>query len=318
MDELAERVRMELRSLRKGYGATAAVLDGRRLPQLWELATGASGVGGTEARGLVAEISGCAATLADDLRIAIMAALGLSTETRHMSRLTDRVYWLGGHLGRSYRAALRRVDLAERLLAAEIAQELHRRRGRAVGTSHGWHLDELRTVLRLDTPAPEAHEHRRIVATRDNLREVMIWLDVPHAFDMSRPRLQAELIYGGQLIRREQPYRGRYQFVVRLPVPLRTGDTHEYGLLLRVPDGELMRPHYVLTPECACSLFNLRVRFPADRAPRWVRRVEGEPVRVFDAAECRDDLLVPDEAGEVSVQFRDPTLYLGYGVQWKW
>jgi hypothetical protein len=235
-----------------------------------------------------------------------------------MPLFKDRMSWLSAQLRCSYRVALRRVDLAERLLAEEITRELLRRRGRTANAPCGWYLEEFRTVLRLETPSPEAHEHRRVVASADDLREVMASLDVPRDADQPRTDLAAEILYGGQLVRRERPTDSRFQYMVQLPKPLRTGEAHEYGLLLRVPSHESMRPHYVFTPELRCDRFELRVRFPAGRRPRWVRRVEGETVRTFDAARHGNDLLLLDGAGELHVQFRNLTMYLGYGVQWAW
>lgn len=318
MSDLTDAVRAEIQSLRKGRGLPAAALDERRVPRLWELATGQSGSCTPDRQCLVTEINACAAELADDLRTAILASLGTATQTRNMPRLTDRIEWLASQLGRSYRVALRRVDLAEELLAEEVARELRRRRGQAANVPNGWYLEEFRTLLRLDTPTPEAHERRRIVAARDDLREVMAWLDVPRESDQRRPSLEAEVTYGGRLVRREQPSDSRFQFIVRLPSPLLAGDAHEYGLVLRIPKGQPMKPHYVFTPEHPCQAFELQVRFAQDSFPRWVRRVEGETVRMFDYPRPADDLLVPDGAGEVQVRFRNPTLYLGYGIQWGW
>ncbi|HET8658088.1 MAG TPA: hypothetical protein VFM55_03720 [Micromonosporaceae bacterium] len=319
MAGLAERVAAEIRLLRKGRGINAPDIEARLGPHLRELVAGATGPDdGDCRRSLATEINSCTAGLPEDLRTAITASLGLSAETRQIPKLRDRITWLSAQLGRGYRTALRRVDVAERLLAEEIAHELRRRRGQAAGTPQGWYLDELRTVLRLDTPTPEAHEHRRIVATCDDLREVMAWLDVPRDPGCSGPALNADVLYGGRLIRREQPLRGRFQFMIQLPAPLRTGESHEYGMILRIAEGEPMQPHYVFTPECQCNLFSLRVRFPPDRTPHWVWRVAGETVRMFEAARPGRDLLALDEAGEVQVRFPNPTMYLGYGIQWAW
>ena len=129
--------------------------------------------------------------------------------------------------------------------------------------------------------------------------------------------MQAEILYGGRLVRKEQPARNRFHLVVQLPIPLQPGQEHEYGLVLRMPQDMLLHPHYLLTPECQCNKFDLRVRFDADRLPAWVRRVDGETVRTFDNAQPVGDLLVPDAAGEVREEFRDLTMYLGYGIQWQ-
>jgi hypothetical protein len=315
---LTELIAAEVRSLRKGRGLQASDLDSRLGPYLRELATGASELDATARREvLAAEINGCAAQLADDLRIAVMASLGLSAETKQMAHFRKRVEWLADHLSRDYRTALRRIDVGERLLAEEIVRELRRRRGRTASTPVGWYLEEFRTLLRLDTSIPESHEDRRIVATRADVTKVMAWLDVPQTPGQPHPALMAEMRYGGRLVRQEQPSSNRFQFVIELPKPLQPGDTHEYGLILRVPTREQMRPHYIFTPECQCNTFDLRVRFDLNNPPNWVRRVEGETVRIFDATEPSQDSIIPDAAGEVHLRFHNPAMYLGYGVQWR-
>lgn len=312
-----ERILAEVRSLRKGRGIHAGDLEERLGPLLAELAAGArNSKPPLHRHPLIGEITNFSVSLAADLRVAMSASLGLSAETRQMPYFKDRVSWLASHLGYEYRTALRRIDTAERLLSEEIARELTRRRGRVPAAPDGWHLDELRTLVRLDTTTFEAHEHRRIIATRPDLTEVMAWHDMPRNPGESPTGLGGEVLYGGSLQRREQPSSTRIQFVVQLPKPLQPGDQHEYGLLLRVPPGESMKPRYIFSPECQCNLFDLRVRFGSGVRPAWIRRVEGETVRVLDTAEPADDLADLDEAGEIHVRFHNPTMYLCYGVQW--
>lgn len=314
---LAELLVEEIRSIRKGRGVWAGNFDQRLGPQLRELVADRIG-DDTDSRrqALVAAIRGASARLPDDLRIAIEASLALSAETLRIAQFKDRVSWLAGKIERLDRTALRRIEQAERLLAEELAGELRRRRGSTATAPQGWYLDELRTVLRMDTATPESHEHRRVIATRDSLRDVMAWLDLPSGDDRPRPTLEAEVLYGGRLIRCEDPYKGRFQFVLRLPRDLQAGDVHEYGLILRVTAGQPMRPHYIFTPECRCESFSLRIRFDLNRPPRWVRRVAGETVRMFDNVGAQKELITLDDAGELSLRFLQPTLYLGYGAQW--
>ena len=314
---LAELLVAELRSIRKGRGVWAGNFDQRLGPALRELAADrASEDTDSRRHAFVAVMRGASARLPADLRTAMEASLALSAETVRMAQFKDRVSWLASKIDRLDRTALRRIEQAERLLAEELASELRRRRGSTATAPQGWYLEELRTVLRMDTAAPESHEHRRVIATRDGLRDVMAWLDLPSSEDQPRPTLAVEVLYGGRLVRREEPSRGRFQLVLRLPRDLQAGDAHEFGLILRVPAGQPMRPHYIFTPECRCELFSLRIRFDLSRPPRWVRRVAGETVRMFDNAGAHKDLITLDDAGELSLQFVRPTLYLGYGAQW--
>jgi len=313
---MTETISAELRSLRKGRGMSSANLDRRLGPHLRELAA-ESGGAGVRRHALVTEISNLALRLPEDLQHAITASLGLAGQSRNVMLFDDRMSWLALQLHCSTRTALRRVHEAEKLLAEEIANELVHRRGRNPTAPNGWYLDELRTVLRLDADIPQAIEHRRIIATRSGLVEVMAWMNVPGTPDHPRPTVTGEILYGGRLLRREQPSQNRFHFVVQLPQALQIGQQHEYGLLLQVPEGHVLRPHYVFTPECECRLFHLRVRFDLRQPPRWVRRVEGETIRLLDTGQSQHDRLIPDQVGEVQVQFLRPVMYLSYGVQWQ-
>lgn len=315
---LTDLIAAEIRLLRKGRGIQTADLDRRLGPYLRELSSVPHEADIAARREvLVAELTACAQQLTPDLRAAIDASLGLSARTSQVSKFTDRAHDLATSLDRDYRTALRRIDSAEQLLAEEVARELRRRRGRTATTPVGWYLDEFSVLLRLDTPAPESYEQRRIVATRADLTEVVAWFDVPRTPGAPPPELEGEVTQGGRLVRRAHPSGDKFQFVVALPVPLQPSESHTYGLRLRMSALEDMSPHYIFTPECRCNAFDLRVRFDMSRPPEWVRRVEAETVRTFDSAQSAEDLLTPDAAGEVHVRFHHPTMYLGYGIQWK-
>src|SRR6185369_13994389 len=75
----------ELRSLRKGRGAQAPDLVDRLGPRLHELAA-AGGDRVATRPALVAELTSRAANLPDDLRWALLASLGLTVDTRQMTR----------------------------------------------------------------------------------------------------------------------------------------------------------------------------------------------------------------------------------------
>ena len=313
-----EHIAAELQALRKGRGVHAPDLRARLGPYLWELSSGPfEDDDATRRQALIAELNACAGQLAPDLRAAITSSLALSDDTSRMRNFSERVQSLATELDRDQRTALRRIDAAQMLVAERIAHELRRRRSRTITTPAGWYLEEFRTVLRLDTPVPESHETRRIVATRPNLDEVMAWLDTPAVPGAVTPDVAGEVTYGGRLLRREHRSGGQFQFVVKLPQPLQPDETHEYGLLLRISGHEQMTPHCIFTPECRCDVYDLRVRFHPDRMPGWVRPVEAETVRTFQIAEPGENLLTPDGAGEVHVRFRHPTMYLGYGIQWQ-
>jgi hypothetical protein len=307
----------EIRALRKGRGMAASDLDARLGPRLRELTGGVSdGDTAQMRRALAGELIMHAERLPGELRTAIMAALALAAPTRAMPFFGDRVSWLAEQLSRDTRTALRRVDDAERLLAEEIATELRRRRGQPAAVADGWYVEVFSAVMLLDGEAPEAFERRRIVATRPGVNEITVSLDVPRDDGQQRMRLDATVISGGELVRADEPSRSRTQWLIRLPAPLQPGQAHEYEIRVRVPSRERMRPYYIFTPERRCDSFDLRVRFDRRRLPGWVRRVDGEPVRVFEEIRPAGDVVAVDGTGEAYASFASPVMHLGYGLQW--
>lgn len=313
-EQLAKRVADEIGVLHKGRGLQSGDLDSRLGPLLLELAS----TGDTAARrqALVAEINRCAAQLPDDYRVAVEASLALSAIAIEEPHFTRRASWLAEKIDRDVRTAQRRIREAEWRLAELIATELRRRRSRTPVAPEGWYVAELRAVLRLDGEIVESEEDRRIVSSRENLTEVMAWLDLPGDTGQPGADLQAGIRYGGRLLRKEQPSRNRFNLMVQLPRPLQPGEEHEFGLILRMPRQMLKLPHYLVTPECQFNKADLTVRFDPGRLPDWVRRVDGETVRTFENPHPIGDLLAPDAAGEVHQEFRDLAQYLGYGIQW--
>jgi hypothetical protein len=311
---LVELIEAELHTLHRGRGIQAGDLAKRIGNHLTELADAEPA---SLREGLTVQLNSCAAQLPSDMRLAVTASLALSGQTKEMQHLDERVLWLSEQLGREFRTGKRRVKDAERLLAEQIAGELQRRRGKIPAAPQGWYIAENRSLLRLDTQFPESHQYRRIVSTTADLREVMAWVDVPRANGQSGPVLSAEVLHGGRLVRREQPFGNRFQFVVQLPVPLQPGQEHEYALISRVDGGGPMSSHYLWTPECRCDELDLKVRFHPDRLPKWIRCIAGETVRMYEEPRMTGDLLEPDAAGEVHAHFRDLVMYLGYGIQWE-
>ncbi|HSZ38698.1 MAG TPA: hypothetical protein VK817_01940 [Trebonia sp.] len=320
-DSGTARTKAELRGLRKGRGLGASDLGQRVGPLLREFAGTAAGADqGEVRRALSGALVMGAGTLPEELRTAVLASLGLLPEVRFMAHFGDRVAWLAAWLGRDVRTAQRRIDDAEQLLAEAIAALVAERRrlpGGPAGPDDGWYLAEFAAVLRMDGAAPEAAERRRIVATRPDLAEVTVALDVPRYPGQGRMSVAATVAYGGALERREEPSRSRTHFVIRLPGRLQPGDSHEFEIRLRVPPGERMRPHYVFTPERRCDVVDLRVRFDPRRTPAWIRRVDGETVRMLDDSTADAGDVAIDASGEARVRFTAPAMYLGYGLQWQ-
>ena len=202
-EKLAERVAKEIRQLHKGRGLQAGDLDSRLGPLLGELAGTADAAARRQA--LITEINRCAGQLLEDYRLAVEVSLALSEETTDEPLFTRRATWLAERIDRDSRTALRRIREAEWRLAELIAGELQRRRGRISAAPNGWYVAELRTVMRLDGDIVESEQDRRIVSSRENLTEVMAWLDLPSDANQPGSELRAEIRYGGRLLRKEQP-----------------------------------------------------------------------------------------------------------------
>jgi hypothetical protein len=182
----------------------------------------------------------------------------------------------------------------------------------------GWFIESFTALLRLDTEPVEALEHRIIVSTVDGLSELATSVSVPrHPDDVSHEhRLDSELLYGGSLEVREQPYESYFRNVIALPGPLRQGERHKYALRLRVPPGQPMAPHYVHVPLRRSDHFDLRVRFSLQHPPRTVWVLRAAPTAVIYEREPTAETVLPDRFGEVQVSFHELRLGLGYGLRW--
>lgn len=182
----------------------------------------------------------------------------------------------------------------------------------------GWYIESFTALLRLDTEPVEAEERRLIVATADGLTELGTAVSIPrHPEDPSADHgLDSELLYGGSLELREQPYETYFRNVIVLPRSLRHGERHEYALRLRIPPAQPMAPHYVHVPHRRSDHFDLRVRFAARRLPETVWVLRAVPTAVIYQSKPTAETMIPDRFGEVHVSFRDLKLGFGYGLCW--
>jgi hypothetical protein len=183
----------------------------------------------------------------------------------------------------------------------------------------GWYVESFSALLRMDKASPEAVEHRVIVATTADVSELATSISVPrHPADGTAVyELEAELQYGGSLELRDRPHESYFRNFIALPRKLDVGERHEYQLLLRVPSGQQMAPHYVYVPFCRCDRFDLRVRFCADRLPAAIFVLCGTPTAVIYERGTPQEGLMPDRFGEIHVAFRDLQVGRGYGIRWQ-
>jgi hypothetical protein len=313
--ELAE----ELKTLRKGRGVDVTQVSERIGPALREVCGLDTGESPADVRRkLGTRLEGLAAGLPDDLRVAVLAALGLHPGAR-LPFYKDRIRWIAQYLNRDERTARRRVDYGIGQLA-EIANALvDAIGGGAEGVRFGWRVEELRSVLLLDQATPEAIELRRILAERDGLNELDLAFTLPRgsvAPDSAR-ELDIDVLYGGTLLRRVDESAVRFGSVLRLPRRLERRETHEFGLRFRVPEDQVMRPHYACVSKHPHDYFDLRVRFDPARLPARIWRVENAFQRDLDDPTAKGESLTVDAAGEVRTCFRHLTPGLAYGVRWQ-
>jgi hypothetical protein len=187
------------------------------------------------------------------------------------------------------------------------------------GAPHGWYVETFHALLRMDTPEPEAIEHRVIVAVQDGLTELPTSISVPRTPEDGgeRHELHAELLYGGSLEQCEQPFESYFRHVIALAAPLRAGQRHEYQIRLRVPPGQPMSPHYAYVPFLRTEYFRLRVRFPRDDIPRTIQTLCGTPPAVIYEHAPAGRVLSPDRFGEISVEFHHLEPGHAYGMRWE-
>jgi hypothetical protein len=306
----------ELKILRRGRGLYAPKLAEQVGPRLRELC----GIGGTENSAEIRErLTDRLRILIDglprDLQQAVNVALALHPDTQQQF-LQDRIQFLADLLTRDVRTIRRRMDEGFHLLAEKATQpapQVPRDSGL------GWHIGRLEAVLRMDKHSPECFTRRTIVAERNGLDRVQDTITVPR--DDHRPAngtdLDAELYFGATLLSVERTSSNRFAFQLGLPEPLSVGQRHEYGMVMRIPEDQPMRNHYVFFPNRECEEFQLRVRFAPDRLPTLIWRMADAFPRDVDDDSPTETLLMVDRAGEVNLTFHQLRPGHGYGVQWR-
>lgn len=315
MSEESAELANELKTLRKGRGLQTARLADQVGPMLRELC----GIGPTENAAAIREklsrrLRILADTLPEDLRLVVIVTLALHQDSQHQF-LQERVQFLADQQKRDVRTIRRRMDEGFELLA-ETATKPGGPQSR--GSSLGWYIDRMEAILRMDKASPECFERRRITAEWDGLDTIRAAITLPrHQHDTTdEHKLDAELYFGATLAASDQPREYRFTYDLKLPRPLAIGEKHEYGIIQRVPEEQLMRTHYVFFPDRRCEKFELRIRFAPDRIPALIWRVTEVFHRDVDENQPTEDILSIDGAGEISLSFQDLLPGHGYGAQW--
>jgi hypothetical protein len=306
-------LREELGQLRRGRGVMAGDLPDRLGPSLCTLAgiEPGSNVGDVRKR-LIRFLDERSAGLPEDLRTAFDAALALREDVRFRF-LDERMHWLAGRLGRDVRTARRRADEAFKLV--EVAATLP---VKAANDYEDWHLARLRSLLLLDGAEPSAVEERTVVAARDDLAEISIATSIPVPQTVPAPGHGAELrvLYGGSLIASSWPTTTYLRYAIRLPRPLRRGQSHEFGISITTPRSQPFNPRYAIQPLRRCDEFDLRIRFGSAAGAQNVLRIAGLPRGMVNDFADPEAVVHPDATGDIHLRYQRLRLGLVYGARW--
>ena len=303
----------ELGRLRRGRGVMAGDLTDRLGPTLCRMA-GIEPVGHADdvRKRLIGLLEELAEALPEDLRTAFAASLALREDVRFRF-LDERMQWLADRLQRDVRTARRRADEAIRLLDAAAASPAGRR-----GDYEDWHLTRLRALLLLDRAEPSAIEERTVVAARADLAEITIAASIPAPDGVRSSARSADLkvLYGGSLIGITWPTATYFRYAIRLPHPLRRGESHEFGISVTTPNGQPFNPRYAIQPLRQCDEFDLRIRFGAGGRARRVWRIAGLPRGMVDDFTDPEALAHPDAVGDIHLRYEHLKTGLVYGARW--
>ncbi|MGE5156005.1 MAG: hypothetical protein ACM3JP_00730 [Betaproteobacteria bacterium] len=251
----------------------------------------------------------------DDLRTAVLVALALSSEAHH-ARLIDRQRWLATRNYYDVRTARRRIDAAFAYLVDALV-EADQQATRSHPGDDGWTVQRFSATLRLDAGGPQLREQRKVLVTADVLDAIICKLSVPSPGTGCPPaEVAARAESGGTITQTTRVSASHFEFRLSLPHPLRRGDIHEYTVVFSLPEGHLMRPHYLYNPLLPCDEFEVTVQFDPHARPTRLWRLGGVPMRMVDDDCGGDELELPDD-GRLQLTFREPRPGFAYGVKWE-
>lgn len=288
----------ELKALRRGRGVQAPGIDRQVGPALRE----ACGINESDGAQVVREkldawVSTLVRTLPEDLKLAVVTPLALNTEAQH-AFLTHRIQWLASREDRDSRTIRRRIDDGlTRLVEAAIRP--------GPTTPDGWYVVQLHTLLRLDRVAPVSTERWSITAAENGMDEIP-WPVTTKESDVDVRFDDVRVVHGVELT--EFGRRPR----LRLPRPLRAGETYEFSLEVPLPQFHRTQQDYIFRPQRRCDRFDLVVRFHPNRLPLGVSKV----TEVCNCGNEHEEPLAVNAFGEVEVPFRDVLPGGGYGIRW--
>lgn len=271
----------------------------------------------TAQKKLLSTVKVALARLPEQSRLVTEVQFGIHSEARYRT-LTERALWLEEKLGNSERTTVRRMNEALSMLATAIIQNKEEGLpGRPDGDVY--YIESFKALLSLAGETATALEERTIVAITDNLSEFETSISVPKNPDSKNEKhgLEMQMLHGGRIELREQPYESFFRQVVALASPLKSGQKHTYLLSVSLPEGQLLSPHYVHVPFRRSDHFELRVQFDPTRVPEQIWVLNGVPTAVIYEQQPNCPTIQPDKYGELLVRFENLKNGFGYGVCWK-
>ncbi|WP_305779085.1 hypothetical protein [Nocardia nova] len=319
---MMESIFVELKQLRRGHGLRAPDVVERIGPGLCRVCGIAPHDSTAEARRKLAlKITQECSRLPEPLGRAAVVALALDNGSNHASRrfLHQRVQQLATTFDRDPRTAIRRIDQAFSMLAELMSESASVEIDDSGAKSDdGWYTESLTATLRLDEDPVRLIEERRIVATADELDEIVLsWSVSADSSCWAEPRrLSAEIAFGGRIIEETLVGRSHADFLMRLPEPIGLGQHHDYTAVISAGPRQSIRPYYIVTPWRTCKFFRLRIRF-GQETPKSIWRINGLPPAAVTDLEPTGDEMQFDSLGEVQLDFHNLRIARSYGIGWR-
>lgn len=308
---MRDQLLRELKTLRKGLGLTAPDLLGKVGPTLRQAAgVQPDDTSGMARRKVVKLISDVTYYLPDVQRwmAGVMFSLPSYTEFVGLS-YTSRLTEAGMRIDRDLRTMQRQADRVLQKIAEDASEHIER------VDDVDWYTDALRIALLLDTERATVYEARRIVAV-DELEHIDLHLNVdPHQFEQGL--VDVDVLYGGELDTDEDSYTDRVVARIHLPGLVLPGETHDIGLLHRLPTHTLHTQH-VCIPTAPCNYLEMMVRFHPNNPPTDLSLIDGTPTTTptTNQPPPHTEQLDIDERGTTRATFGNPTPGHAYGIRW--
>lgn len=256
---------------------------------------------------LIGQLRHIAAELPGESGQIFLAAAGITDRAKF---LQDRVARIAQGIQRDQRTARRRIASAESLVASRLAARLEASDVNAIA-NQAWSVERLESETRLDLERPEVTAVREILVTRPlaELVESFSLVMTPDTEEGDLEILPVDDTAPTELTRLSD---SSWQYRVKLPAPLRPGDTFRYAIRLRFPSVSWLNPYVVMIPFRRCQRFVVRVCLPATVTRVW--RLNGvSPVAINDQLPASP--IAPSQY--IDAVFLDLIPGLAYGVRWE-